>query len=411
MPFRPSSSSTCMTRSRFLRLAAGAPALALAAQKPSGSPGQGRPHAVPALGSLMITMPHRADRSGEWQLLSVWNVDPGNSTWHLLSSGFHPVVLLSRDRTQLYASYGPFGKGEDHAAYLEVVDLANRRPPRGFPYPGPLGRRVRQVVLSADERWLHTLTDVPPQPNAASAQTSDEALYSGDLVVYDFDILRGTFLPAARRGPAVRDLRDVFLALSGVGCRIYDERRRMSWDLGPADAKEWRVGPIDHPGRCDCSGDTQHPAAAAVRCASTKQGFIIHRDGLVLPDVGYTHWIDGVPPSRYLFAPSMTADGKLLFVPTGERYNIAPFYGWAVDRVSVYETSHTFHKVRELILPEPCRAAATNADGSVLYALKTWSEIAVLDGTSLRRLGVLSLPPGEQRRLQAGLIETMTSVF
>jgi hypothetical protein len=405
MAFSSPSSTLRTTRSQFLCMAAGFPALRLAAQNSPAS-------AVPAGGSLLITMPHEADGSGEWQFISVWSINPNNATWRLLSSGYHPIFLLSADRTKLYTSYGSFGRGEDHAAYLEVADLSNGRSPRGIPYPGPLGRRVRQLLLSADERWLHTLTDIQPQFKAVGAQPSAEAQYSGELLIYDFDTLHGAFLPLPRKVPAVGDFRDVFLALSGTGCRVYDERRRISWDLGPADARGWNVVSIEHLRRCDGALDTQRPAASYVRCASTKQGYTIHRDGMVLPDVGYTGWTDGVSPSRYLFPASITADGKLFIVPTGERYNISPFHGWAVDRVSVYATSHPFRKVRELMLRETCRAIATNADGSVLYALKNWSEIVALDAISLRQLGVLSLPPAQKRHLhsQAGLIETMSSV-
>jgi prepilin-type processing-associated H-X9-DG protein len=376
-----------LTRSGFLLLMTGLGAAPACAQKSEAARKFPDSNRIPKSGSLMYVLTSYMDVRG------IWNVDPPDPEWRLITSGYDPQFLLTEDRKTMYlSSAGP------HQPYLEILDFTNRGPARSFPYPGPLGRVIHQMARSADDRYLYILTDALP---AAEGQDPRRPHLKGAVVIYTFDIEKRVFLPRPDAGPTFDDLSHAHLitemgkppSAANLGYQIFDGGRRVLWSGGiypktgsnPGGLK-WDARPIEthRYGEGPWSTTYRH-----VRSAATRRNYFLYADGHVAIFVTprdsperLREWalnvdggIDGMAPGHKMLQPSLSADGRLLFVPI--QYAESGFLSSELaDRVCVYRTPYSsgndlpyFRKVQDLVFDKPIPPFQANVDGTILYLL------------------------------------------
>lgn len=378
-----------LTRSRFLWLMGGMGAAPLCSQNPAARQPIPNAFAIPKSGSLMFVMWHWGDIRG------IWNVDPDNPEWRLITTGYNTQFLLSDDRKNMYvSSAGP------HQPYLQILDFTNRGPARSVPYPGPMGTAVHQMASSSDGKYLYVLTDA-----LAASETRDprSAHHKGTVVVYTFEIASRKFLPQSQTGPMFEDLSDAFLITEmarsqppgALGYKIFDAARRVLWSGGiysktstnPGGLR-WSASPIESHRYGEGPWSTSYQNVGS---PGTRRNYFLYADGHVAifvtpPDTPgrLKEWvlntdggIDGMAPGHKMLNPALSADGRLLFVPIEYSENGFTLSRTApVDRVSVYRTPYTadndtpyFRKVQDLVFDKPIPLFQANVDGTILYTL------------------------------------------
>jgi len=372
-----------MTRTRFLALVASLPVARSAVRALAGQtvPAESAPLRS---GSLLVTLAGRVNRQEDVLLL----VEPDLSSSRQLVSGKGLAYVLAPDKSALYAAYN--GTLNDQPLLsLGITQLT--LPPWGHViyYPRSFRGLGWSLAISPDGRrlysfihWLHAATMTPP-PGVVVYDT--DASYP-ETFAYTFDTTTGNFLPQ----------RASDLQTGDFDGRLFVSRKSGGFDQYLPAAQALRRYHLSAQGSVASTEDIPNPAApsdaassekpaAFHRCSAGAGSYFIHTDGrVVIAAESYkAARIDPAPKGREMQAPTVSGDGKLLFVPTGP----APH----IDRIAVYETAG-FTRLRELQSQRLLSSITASLDGSRLYATLEDPSISILNAASLWEEKVVHYP-------------------
>jgi hypothetical protein len=378
-----------MTRSRFLSLIAGIPVAGLV----RGVPAQSR--LAPGLsqfarGFLLVKAESQANKED----LALFSVNPESFTSHQVSNGRGLAYALAPDRSVLYQTTGwnnPPQSQPDNQTHLSlgVTQLTAQPWGRTVNYPAGLWPLGWSLAISPDGasvytlvRWLHRAT-VAPAPGVV--MTDGDASYY-ETLAYIFDTRTGNFLPKPVAGlqmdgagpnfDAARFVVSQALQLDLYSPQVGGVRRyHLSRDGAVASSE---VVPIPQPAKV-----SPVTKAAFGRCGAPGITYFVHDDGLVVVGAEGSYRaasIDKPDSGRQFLTPTVSQDGRLLFMPSGPAGPGSPRY---CDRIAVYD-ARDFSKVRQLESQRPLGPIAASTDGSRIYTvLPETAAIAALNAVSL----------------------------
>ena len=316
-----------------------------------------------------------------------------------LTGGSELTYLLDAAKATVYVFARILNNQGEVGRRLTVIPLNNRRAIRTVDYPAvcsacPSCRGCNlqsQIAISANGRYLFTLMERRQEhhqkPQLGQFANDDDASVD-EQVILVYDTATGRFLDS----PILPDL---------LSPRNY-------WLLPSSEPESFEIL-VSYPSmrllRYRVAGSRQQKGvvigelaaslsdADVVRDPVNGRTLFLRYDGRVvevkdrLKEIGF---IEPMVASRKMYSPSVSGNGKLLFVPTGPRDtrnrlastgNFEPIS--YIDQIDVYDAAN-LTRLRTLRSQRPLLEVVPNEDGTLLYtAIPNHARLVILNSDNL----------------------------
>jgi len=275
-------------------------------------------------------------------------------------------------------------KGDDRRTLLEIIATSREPgyaqsvvvPRQSIPLPACDRCRRRQLAISADKRYFFALVDRLHSarmtiPAGVIATDDDASYYEQVVTTYDLgsrELLpdQGVFSLSSHGIHVVLPSRSPrsfnLLVVDDISNDLILNEYQLKQSGAIQSTRE--VSRVPLPPSAD-------PFTRFVAIPSAASGLLIRSDGIVVAVTDSLRRTGVVSPpgeGRRFYDPTISEDGKLLFLPSGPKWDPKRNPPMYIDQLDVYSVGG-LKPLKRLFLQRPLKMLAANADGTSLFGL------------------------------------------